>query len=145
MKKSLPFIIAGVIAWIYWAKGKAIDRLQFYIKGIGTSIQAGQPVITLSIAIQNPTNETFTIRSVVGNLSSNGQVIGRVTSNSEVFVQAAGQSLYPLNIALSIGGLGLAIYNLISQGIGTSQTIGFSGAVNASGIVAPIDITATIG
>lgn len=145
MKKTWPFFLAGFIALFYWTKAKAIEKLQYYVDGVSGGIVSGYPVITLNLAVNNPTNQQFTIKSLIGTLTANGQPIGRVESHSEVVILPAGQSHYPISVQVVLAGVALTVYNLISQGIGNTQTLGFNGAVNASGIVAPLDITLTVG
>lgn len=144
MKNTAIIVVAAVVGWLLWAKTKAIDKLQFYVSGIDASLVNGSPVIGLTIAIQNPTNEQFFINSVVGRLTANGQSIGNVSSFAQVPVPPVSVAYYPVQIRINLVGAALTIYNLITGRIGTSQTVGFEGSINASGIVAPIDLTATI-
>lgn len=145
MKNTIFFVAAGVLAWFYWAKSVAVTKLQFYVQDVDADFQDGAPIIRLNIAVQNPTNEAFVIDSVVGTLTANGQPIGQVSSYAQVPIPPVHASSYPVSVRISLVGMALSVYNLISQGIGTSQNIGFTGAINASGIVAPVDFNVKIG
>lgn len=144
MKKFIPFLIAAGVGLFFWAKSSAVHLLKYYVDGVSANIVNGYPVITLNIAVQNPSNEQFTIKSVIGVLTANGQPIGNVQSNAEVVIKPASQSDYPINVRVKLEGIVLTVFNLITQGIGGAQTLGFSGDINASGVVAPVDIVLSI-
>lgn len=139
------FVAAGAAALFFWAKSKALTALQYYISDVGADFVNGKPIIILDVAIQNPTNERFTIQSIVGTLKLNGQPIGQVQSFVSRDVLPVNATIYPVNIIVSNLGIGMTVYNLITQGIGTSQTVSFDGSINASNIVAPINLSAKIG
>lgn len=141
----LLWLAAGAAALFFWAKSKAITALQFYISDVSADFINGKPVILLDVTIQNPTNERFTIQSVVGTLTANGQPIGNVQSYVSRDVLPVNSTIYPVQIVISSLGVAMSVYNLITQGLGTSQEIGFNGAINASNIVAPVNLTAKIG
>lgn len=127
--------------WFAFAKKQAISLLNYFIAGVDIGVQSGAPVIVLKVAIQNPSNENFTVNAIVGNLYANNQLIGNVSSFVNVPVAGASQSLLPINVRISLIGIAADVYNLISNHNGLSQTINFKGTINASGIIAPIDLT----
>ena len=100
----------------------------------------------ISIGIQNPSNESFQIKSFVGNLFAAGTdnvpyKVGTVSSFESLYVPAAAQVVYPLYIRLNLLGIVSDIFNTIQQGSGPSHTVTLEGTVNASGIVAPVSLT----
>ena len=97
------------------------------------------------MVIQNPSNEKYTINSFVGNLQSGTEIIGNVSSFVPTVILPNSQTTYPLTIRLSLIGVVSDLIALIQQGSGISQTLILNGYLNASGIVAPVNISYKIG
>lgn len=132
--------IAGIAAAMYFSTKKAVGLLNYYISKVELSFSGATPILRLTIGIQNPSNETFQINSFVGNLLANGYVIGNVSSFEKLTIGPASLGLYKLTVRLSLIGVVSDIVNAIQQGSGTTQTITFKGAVNASGLLAPVNL-----
>lgn len=141
MNPILLITIIGLGAWLILGKKQAIENLQFYIANVSASMDGFTPVITLNVAIQNASNEAFTINSIVGTLKSNGYSIGTVSSFASVPIAAAAESVYPVQVRLSAIGIAMDAYNQIIQHLGVSQTLTFDGTINAGGIIAPLNIS----
>ena len=136
------FLIIGAAALAYWylTKKKAIGFLNYYIQGIGLTFDGFTPIMKLNIGIQNPSNTSFTVKDFVGNLSCNGNNIGTMSSFTPMEIPAASQIIYPLFIRMNLIGIVSDIIALLENQSGIEQDIELTGFVNASGIVAPIDL-----
>jgi hypothetical protein len=137
---------SAFVAYLVFSKKKAIGLLNYFISGIAIGSDNNTPVMRVEIGIQNPTNEDFQIRAVVGNLkatSIDGSTynIGNVSSFVSLSVRPASQVIYPLYVRLNAIAIVSDIVNTIMQGSGPSQVITVEGTVNASGIVAPVTLS----
>lgn len=146
MKAKDILIPAGlIIAWFVFAQRKALNLLSFLITKIKLSFEGITPILNVNLVIQNPSNEKYTINSFVGNLQSGTEIIGNVSSFVPTVILPNSQTTYPLTIRLSLIGVVSDLIALIQQGSGISQTLILNGYLNASGIVAPVNISYKIG
>lgn len=139
-----PILVISLLAlggWLILGKKQAIENLQFYIANVSASMDGLTPIITLNVAIQNASNEAFTIHSIVGTVKANGYTIGTVSSFASVPIAAAAESVYPIRVRISPVGIALDAYNQIISHMSISQTLEFDGTINAAGIIAPLKIS----
>lgn len=143
--KGIFLIGAAFIAWLLIAQKKAIALLSYSVEKVGVSFDGITPLLRLDILIQNVSAETFTIQSFVGNLLVNGYQVGTISSFTSLTIPAASQVVYPVVVRMSLIGVVSDLVNVITKGSGTSQVIQVNGFVNASGIVAPINLNYKVG
>jgi hypothetical protein len=135
-------VAAGaIIALTAFSKAKAAGTLNFYPEGVRSlSFDGITPVISIGLVIQNPSSNSFQIKSLVGNLSANGFLIGNVSTYQPVTVRPNSQSVLVLNVRLSILGVVTDIINAF-QGNGVQQIMNFKAWANVDNYSAPITIT----
>ena len=133
------------IGWLVYSKSKAINTLTFVVYGVGLKWSNITPILKVDLMVQNVSNETFNISSIVGSLYSNNIYVGNVTSFTPVNVLPASQIIVPIEIRLSLSGIVSDLVSLITLGSGISQNLLLNGYINASGIVAPLNITYKVG
>lgn len=144
---KLPTVLLAIAAFVgivAFAKKKAADLLNFNISGLDAHFDGYTPVITVNVAVQNPTNESFHVRAITGNLSANDYNIGTVTNFNSATIPPASQVIYPLDIHVSLFGIIADLWNAI-KGSGFSQKIKFDGIVNVDGVAIPLTINRKIG
>lgn len=146
MKSKDILLGAGIfIAWLVYSQKKAIGLLNYFISGVAITFEGITPIMRLSIGVQNVSNESFLIKSFVGNLVANGEVIGNVSSFVPMQIPAASQVNYDVYVRMSLVGIVSDIVNVIQKKSGIAQTVTLNGYVNASGLVAPVSLTYKIG
>ncbi len=74
-------ILVGFAGLLYlWNLDKAASNLIYFPGRItGFSLNGLSPVITLELIVQNPSNVSFTIASLAGNVTSDGTQVGNVS------------------------------------------------------------------
>ena len=142
-KLLLP--IGAIIALYLFLAAKAVSTLNYFIQGVALKFDGFVPVLNLSIGIQNVSNESFEIRSFVGNLILDGQTIGTISSFAVVPILPASQTIYPISVRLSVIGAVTDIISLLQGNSGAPKNIDIVGNVNASGVVAPVNLSYKIG
>ena len=146
MNKSTVLLgIAAVAAWFLYTQKKAIGMLSYSIQSVGLNFDGLTPILRLNILVQNVSQEAFVINAFVGNLVSNGDTIGTMSLFGQYAVPAASQSILPIDVRLSLIGVVSDIVNVIQKGSGIAQNVSLTGYVNASGVVAPVNLTYKIG
>lgn len=145
--KGDKIVFAGVAATIVYfllAKKQAVNLLNYFINGVSIDFEGLTPVLKLSIAIQNVSSVSFTIKSVVGTLYNNGKEIGTVSSFNTLLVPPISQVPYKLNIRLSLLSIVSDLIMVLQQKSGATQKLTFAGWVNAEGLLTPVNLDFTI-
>jgi hypothetical protein len=143
MKAGQLLLWGGIIGLGITAlsRKKAIGLLNFFINKVGVKFEGFTPILRVDIGILNPSRESFTIKSIAGNIISNGYSLGTVSAFDTVEIKATSQAVYPVYIRVNAIGAGADVINMITHGVGNGVTVTFKGTVNASGITAPLDIS----
>ena len=134
----------AIIAFNAMQKAQASGTLNFYPASVKNIRFDGiTPVVTLGLAIQNPSNQRFTIKSFAGNLYANDILIGNVSSYVNTIVAPNSQTVYDLNIRLSILGIVNDIIEAF-QGNGLRQELELQAWINVDSFVVPVNIKYSI-
>lgn len=139
----LPYVFTGIAALVattLFAQKRAAGYLQFFVQGVAVAFDGITPVLKVNLAIQNPSNQRFVIKSLVAELTANGSTIGNVSSFQTVNVAPNSQMILPILIRLSLLAVAMDIVNLIQTRSGVSQQIKLKGAVNANDMLIPLEL-----
>ena len=143
-KKYLLLLAAAGAGYWLWSQAKSISALNYVISGVQLGWSGITPLINLTLAVQNVSNQSYILNSFVGTVSVNGNNIGNVSNFTPTAIPATSQTPYTLNIALSLVGAVSDLINLITNKTGAQQDIVLSGYVNASGIVTAVTLNYTV-
>lgn len=146
--KTGQVILTGaaiLIGYNLFAKSNAAGTLNFYpTKVTNIGFDGVTPVATLGLAAQNPSNQRFTLRSITGNLTANGYMIGNISQFLSQVIQPTSSSVIYLDIRLSLLSVVTDVINAFQTGNFTQELI-FKGWVNVDGILQPLDIKYKVG
>lgn len=142
--KIIGFSLIGLIALYFFKLKRTIEGLNYYVAGVDLKFDNNTPVLRIDLGIQNPDENSFTIKSIVGNLYANGYPIGNVSSYNQALVPPAGNVIYSLYIRLSLINIVSDIVSIFTGG-GIRQRIEFSGTVRIDNITAPLDFEYILG
>lgn len=98
------------------------------------------PLINVEMAVQNPTNQTVSIKSITGSLSVNGEYVANVSAFGEQVIQPNTESILKLTARPSASGIFSSIRELLTTPMGQLTTT-FTGSANVDGFVVPISET----
>lgn len=141
----LFFSFLGYFGYKMLAKSGAAKALQFFVQKVSLRFSGITPVIDFVIGIQNPTNETLRIGSIVGELYINGNYAANISGFQLTTIQPVGVSYFPISARLSLSGVAMQIVDIVngvsSDGISAlaNQTLRFKGTVYAEGVNIPLD------
>ncbi len=133
----------GFLAYKAYQSKQSAGTLNFYPASLKSlSFDGITPVLSVGVAVQNPSNQNYQVRAIVGNLYANGNLIGNVSNFTVVNVAAAAQTIYPLQIRLSLLGI---VQNIIDafNGNGLHVNAELQANANVNGFVVPIKIQYT--
>lgn len=135
----------AVIAYNALAKGKAAMSLNFFPgKFSNINFKNGSPTANFSILAQNSSNQFLKINSIVGNLYSNGYLIGNVSSYNINELKPNSESFINLNVRLFLIGVVQELIDAI-KGNGFTHVINFEGQINLNKFQVPLNLKYTVG
>lgn len=139
-------IIGGaLLAYNAVAKGSALQSLNFYPGRISSlKMEGTSPVITFGLVIQNTSNQSLILRSLAGNLYSNGYLVGNISAFNPVRINPNGQTIMAVTGKLSLIGVVQDLIDAI-KGRGFKQIISFEARANVDKYSIPINLKYNIG
>lgn len=139
---SKTLLAAGaVVALSSMQKAAASRNLNFFPSDIKRIRFEGiVPILTLGITIQNPNNVRMVIRSMVGNISANGIMVGNISTYRDTAINARSQAVMFLDVRLSLIGVVNDIVKAFKPG-GIQQTVVIDAWVNVDNITVPMKMT----
>ena len=136
----------ALIAYNAFAKAGALTRLNFYPKGVsGLRFDGVTPVVTLSLAIQNTSNQAIVLRSIAGNVYANGTLVGNVSNYVPTRIRENSETFLPLTVRLSLLGITENIIAAIQGNAGFSQRMELDARANLDNYNLPVNVKYTIG
>lgn len=127
-------IVAGIAGLYFWNLKSAASNLTWFPGNItGFSLSGYSPTITADLIVQNTSNVDFTIHSLAGNVTSDGTIIGNISSFSSVPIPANSQGSIHLILTLQPLGVVNDIISILTGGNGQRNMV-VQGTVNANGV-----------
>ena len=143
--QTAALIAAGVFAYSLFSKASAGNALVWFPKGIrAITFSGGSPVIELNLGVGNPTNQSFTLKALAGNLFTNGTYIGYISTYNSITMQPASEAIIPIKIKLSPLGIVSELLDDIQSG-GWKQKLALEMRANVDNLVIPVKLNYTIG
>jgi hypothetical protein len=143
MNKKIIFIIAGITGLYFLAKRNLAKKVQFSLSNVSTSGTVLKPKIRISFLALNPSNQSATIKSIVGSLTVNNQFVGDVTSFIDQKILPNAQSIITVEITPSIISSLQTILHIIKNK-SKNYNFSFKGNANVEGVVIPIENTISL-
>jgi hypothetical protein len=144
MKKTFLWLIGGVAIFYLIKKATLLNRIQFYLNKAKLSGSLFRPVIQLEYVIENPTNNSAELKSVVGEVYVNDQFVARFSKFGSQTIDPNAQSPLLINAVPVVTGVFSAIKDLLTQPSGSGVRVRTTGTANVNKIVLPFDQTITL-
>lgn len=126
-------------------KGGALGTLNFFPDKVRSiSFDGLTPVMTIGLGVQNTSNQSFTIRSLAGNLYANNYYIGNVSSFTLRTIAPNSQQVIFITARLQLIGIVNDILNAF-ENRNFAQTIEIKAMANVDNLQIPININYKIG
>lgn len=133
--------IAGLLALGVFAQKTASGFLNYFIRSVALSWDGATPLLRVMVAIQNPTNQKFTIRSIVGTLYINDHKAGNVSMFQTIVVNPNTQNELPVIVRLDPVAVVSDLLTLIERQSGNPQVLKLDAVINANGFVSNLAMT----
>lgn len=142
---TILLIAGGAVAYALINKGKALQSLNFYPKGVRAIKMDGiTPVVTIALAVQNTSGQQAVLRSFAGNLFANNYFIGNVSSYTQTTIRPNAETVLVINVRLSVIGIVSDILKAFN-GQGLSQVMELQAKANVDNFQVPINIKYKVG
>lgn len=144
MRKFLPLLLAagaGVIL-LMLSRGQAAKNLKVYFKDLYLKGKRGisLPDIFLRFNVVNGSNTGMEIRSIVGDLLINNNVISSVQQLEKISIAANSSTVVTVKLDTPPFNVAMQIVDFIVNKR-KNVTVGFDGNINAQGVLIPINQT----
>lgn len=140
---ALLSVGAGIIIYSLLRKGQAAGTLNFNPDKVrGFSFDGGTPVIDIGIAVQNTSNQSFTVNSLSANLYSlqyNKTYVGNVSTFTPQTIGPNSQKILVVQARLALIGLANDILTAIQYG-NFQQEVELTGYANVDNLQIPINL-----
>ena len=140
MKKPILWILGGAAALYFLARYSFSQKANFVLQSIKPGGSLLSPRILITFAVQNPTNQRITVKSVVGSIYVDDKFLANVSSYGDQTIQPNAESLFTITARPSVVGVFQSFKELFTQPLGNIE-IRFSGSANVDGINLPIEQT----
>ena len=141
--RNIFWVVGGVAAIYLLSKLRFGQKANFMLRSLRPGGTLLAPTINVEMAVQNPTNQTITIKSITGSVSVNDKYLANVSAFGDQKVLPNSESVLRLTARPSAVGVFQSVREILMQPIGTSSA-SFQGTANIDGIVVPISESRTI-
>ena len=143
LKKAIFWVVGGAAALYFLARYSFSQKAIFLLRSVKPSGTILQPTVTVEIAVQNPTNQRITLKSISGSIFVNDKYLANVSSFGDQIITGNSESIVKVTARPSGLGVFQSVRELLTQPIGTIQ-VRFSGTANVDGINVPIEESKTL-
>jgi LEA14-like dessication related protein len=144
---NAKYLLIGLAAWMgvtYFQKSQAAARLNYIVQRVNIRFEGITPILEILIGIQNPTSQTLTVSSIIGDLRLNGNYMAQIYGYSRTVIQPHSVSPLAITARLSLTGLYGEVKDIISAITNgnfnalLNQVVSFKGVINAEGVNIPM-------
>jgi len=132
--------LAALIAVGIFQTKKAAGMLSYFIRSLAVSFDGQIPILRITVAVQNPSNEQFTIKSIVGTLYSNDQKAANISMFQTVVINPNSQIDLPIIARLDTAAIVSDLITFLTRGSGNPIEIRLDAKANVNSFVTDLDL-----
>mgnify|MGYP003339863054 FL=1 len=141
--RNLLWIVGGAAALLLLSKYRFGQKANFFLRSLRPGGSLFSPTIKVEMAVQNPTNQTITIKSITGSISVNDKYLANVSAFGDQKVLPNAESTLQLTARPSATGVFQSVRELLTNPVGSIKAT-FDGTANVDGLVVPVSESKTI-
>lgn len=143
MKNNVLWIAAAGIAIFLVSRFSFSKKLNFIFQSIKTGGSVLQPTVDVTIALQNPTNQQVTVKSISGQILLNDKFISNISSFQPVNISPNSESYITIKARPSLFGVITTIKNVLTNKTGNNNFL-ITGNANVDNVSIPFSMQETI-
>lgn len=144
MKNLIFWVVGGAALFYILKKSTLLNRVEFYLNKAKVGGTLFRPSIDLEILIQNPTNVSAELKSIVGEVFVNDNYVARFSKFGSQVIEPNSSSIFQINAVPSLTGAFSAVKELLTQPKGSGVRVKTTGTANVDKIVIPFDQTISL-
>lgn len=144
MRNPILILMAAAAALFFVGRAGLRSRLSFRLLGVKLRGSILQPVLDISLGVQNPTRQRATLRSIVADLTIDGKFIANVSFFGETVIKPIGETPVSISARPSLTGAFSSVADILTREGGTKAVALLKGSANIDGITYPVEISRTI-
>lgn len=141
---NIFYIGGAIIALFLLGRARLAKNIKVIFRGISFTGGIVKPSINLRFGVQNPTDQTAEIRSIVGSVTANGKTIADINTFVSVKLAANSEAIIPIKAQPAALGIASTLWQYLQSKQREKLQIMFTGTANVDGINFPIETSATI-
>jgi len=131
--------IAAVIGFYLFTKANAGKKVAISFQSIKFGGSLINPKIIISLLLQNPTNQSFNINSIVGSVFLNDKFVGEINTFKKVVLTGNATGVIDVNLKLGLLQSFTTVKNIIKNKGLKTVVARVQGNANVDGLVLPFN------
>lgn len=136
--RNLLFIGGALLALFVVTRARLATNVKVLFRGLSFAGGLRRPSITLRFGIQNPTDQTANVRSIVGQVDANGRTVADVSGFQSLQVGPNTETIMQVNAQPAAVGIVQTVAEFLRQKERGAVKVTFTGTANVDGINIPI-------
>jgi len=131
--------IAAVVAFYLFTKANAGKKVAISFQSLKFGGDLLSPKIIISLLLQNPTNQSFNINSIVGSVFLNDKFVGEINTFKKVVLTGNATGVIDVNLKLGLLQSFTTVKNIIKNKGLKTVVARVQGNANVDGLVLPFN------
>jgi len=136
--RNLLILGGTVVALFLLGRGRLASHINVVFRGLNFTGGLRRPRFTLRFGVQNPTSQAATVRSIVGQVLTNGRAVADVSGFQPIRIGPNSESIVTVNADPAGVGIAQTIIELLRKKDRERMSFEFSGTVNVDGLNIPV-------
>ncbi len=137
--KNLIYILGGGVALWLLTRLSLGKKLLFNFSGVKPKGKLLNPILEITLSVQNPSNQRATINSISGTLFLDGREISNISSFKQQTIIPNAETFITIDARPGLIGVANIVKDIFGRDKSKSYKFRFTGSANVDNIVIPID------
>ena len=137
--RNLLWIGGALVALYLIGRTRLATNVKVLFRGLSFGGGLRKPSISLRFGVQNPTDQTATVRSIVGQVDANGRTVADVSGFQALQVGPNTESILTVQAQPAAVGIVQTVAEFLRQKERGPVRVTFTGTANVDGVNLPIN------
>lgn len=137
--RNLLLIGGALVALYLVGRSRLATNVKVLFRGLSFGGGLRRPTVTLRFGVQNPTDQTANVRSIVGQVDANGRPVADVSGFQGITVGPNTESILSVQAQPAAVGIVQTVADFLRQKERGPVKITFTGTANVDGLNIPLN------
>lgn len=137
--RNLLLIGGALVALYLVGRSRLATNVKILFRGLSFGGGLRRPTVTLRFGVQNPTDQTANVRSIVGQVDANGRTVADVSGFQGITVGPNTESILSVQAQPAAVGIVQTVADFLRQKERGPVKITFTGTANVDGLNIPLN------